>query len=148
MQLFMGHIVSCLHFIERENIFSSYVSSTQFFFLKLGLCLFIYPHPFYFSQKLFFLKLVLFFLFLQGEKFFLNLVVRRGSCCSSQGELSLFHIELNCLCSLDSLFSLILFWICLLFIELSLSIRDKKGEIKMKCGNPVCFVQGRYIDCL
>ena len=33
------------------------------------------------------------------------------------------------LCSLDSLFSLILYCICLLFIELSLSIRDKKGEI-------------------
>ena len=55
-----------------------------FFFLKkLGLCLFIYPHPLYFSPKLFFPKLVLFFLFLQGEKFFFNF-------CGSQGELLLF----------------------------------------------------------
>ena len=78
-------IVPCLHFIERQNIFSSCVSSTQFFKKKrkLGLCLFIYPHPLYFSPKLFFPKLVLFFLFLQGEKLFFNL-------CGSQGELLLF----------------------------------------------------------
>ena len=31
------------------------------------------------------------------------------------------------MCSLDSFFSLILYCICLLFNELSLSIRDKKG---------------------
>ena len=85
LQLFMGHIVPYLHFIERENIFSSCVSSTQFFFFfkKLGLCLFIYPHPLYLSPKLFFPKLVLFFQFLQGEKSFFNL-------CGSQGELLLF----------------------------------------------------------
>ena len=110
-------------FIERENIFSSCVSSTQFFFLflKLGLCLFIYPHPFYFSPKLFFLKLVLFFLFLQGEKFFLTFVVLRGSCYSSQGELSLFSLTL-----------LRMFSIYLL-IRQSLSICDKKGETQMTC---------------
>ena len=34
------------------------------FFKKLGLCLFIYLQPLYFSLKLFFPKLVLFFLFL------------------------------------------------------------------------------------
>ena len=120
MQLFMGHIVPCLHFIERENIFSSCVSSTQFFF-KLGLCLFIYPQPLYFSSKLFFPKLVLFFLFLQGEKFFLTFVVLRGSCCSSQGELSLFCLTL-----------LRIFAVYLL-IRQSLSIRDKKGETQMTC---------------
>ena len=121
MQLFMGHIVLCLHFIERENIFSSCVSSTQFFFKKLGLCLFIYPHPFYFSPKLFFPKFVLFFLFLQGGNCFLTFVVLKGSCCSSQGELSLFSLTLLCM-----------FYVYLM-IRQSLSIRDKKGETQMTC---------------
>ena len=126
MQLFMGHIVPCLHFFERENIFSSCVSSTQFFF-KLGLYLYIYPHPPFFSKTIFLKTCFVFPIFIGGE-IFLTFVVLRGSCCSSQGELSLF--------------SLILYCVCLLFIELSLSIRDKKGEIQMKCGNPGCFVQG------
>ena len=68
----------------KERIFFLHVYHQLSFFFKLGLCLFIYPHPFYFSLKLFFPKLVLFFLFLQGEKsFFFNL-------CGSQGELLLF----------------------------------------------------------
>ena len=123
MQLFIGHIMPCLHFIERENIFSSCVSSTQFFFFffKLGLCLFIYPHPFFFSPKLFFPKFVLFFLFLQEEIFFLTFVVLRGSCCSSQGELSLFSLTL-----------LHMFSVYLL-IRQSLSIYDNKGETQMTC---------------
>ena len=67
-----------------ERIFFLHVyPQLSFFFLKLDLCLFIYPHSFYFSPKLFFPKLVLFFLFLQGEKLFFNL-------CGSQGELLLF----------------------------------------------------------
>ena len=68
-------------FIERENIF--FMCILNLVFLKLGLCLFLYPHPLYYSPKLFFPKLVLFFLFLQGEKLFFNL-------CGSQGELLLF----------------------------------------------------------
>ena len=64
-------------FIKRKNIFSSCVSSTQFFF-KLGLCLFIYPHPLYFSPKL-----VLFFSYFYRGEFFFNL-------CGSKGELLLF----------------------------------------------------------
>ena len=67
-----------------ERIFFLHVyPQLSFFFKKLDLCLFIYPHSFYFSPKLFFPKLVLFFLFLQGEKLFFNL-------CGSQGELLLF----------------------------------------------------------
>ena len=50
-------------FIERENIFLHVYPQLSFFF-KLGLCLFLYPHSLYFSPKLFFPKLVLFFLFL------------------------------------------------------------------------------------
>ena len=46
---------------KREYFFHVY---HQLSFFKLGLCLFIYPQPLYFSSKLFFPKLVLFFLFL------------------------------------------------------------------------------------
>ena len=115
--------------LKERIFFSSCVSSTQFFFLNL-VCVFLFiPTLFIFSPKLFFPKLVLFFLFLQGEKFFFNL-------CGSQGELLFFiggvvSILLQSYivyCSLDSLFSLILYCVCLLFIELSLSIRDKNGE--------------------
>ena len=74
---------------------------------------------FYLSPKLFFPKLILFFLFLQGENFFLTFVVLKGSCCSSQGELSLFSLTLLCM-----------FYVYLL-IRQSLSIRDKKGETQM-----------------
>ena len=61
------------------------------------------------------------------------------------------------MCFLDSLFSLIVYCVCLLFIELSLSIRDKKGEILMKCENiwesclfclgrvEIVFDRGRYL---
>ena len=102
----------------KEGIFFLHVyPQLSFFFLKkLGLCLFIYPQPLYFSPKL-----VLFFLFLQGEKLFLTFVVLRGSCCSSQGELSLFSLTL-----------LRIFSVYLL-IRQSLSIRDKKGETQMTC---------------
>ena len=129
----------------KERIFFLHVYP-QLSFLSLVCVSFFSPPP-KLSPTLFFPQLVLFFLFLQGGKVFLTFVVLRGSCCSSQGESSLFSIKFV-LCSLDSLFSLILYCVCLLFIELSLSIRDKKGEIQLKCGNSVCFVQGRYIDCL
>ena len=114
MQLFMGHIVPCLHFIERENIFFLHVYPQLSFFKKLDLCLFIYTYLLYFFPKLFFPKLFLFFLFLQGEKFSLNL-------CGSQGELSLFSLTL-----------LRMFSVYLL-IRQSLSIHDKKGETQMTC---------------
>ena len=109
-------IVPCLHFIERQNIFSSCVSSTQFKKKKTWFVSFIYPHPLYFSPKLFFPKLVLFFLFLQGEKLFFNR-------CGSLGELLLFIGEVVSI----SLTLLRMFSVYLL-IRQSLSIRDKKGE--------------------
>ena len=151
MKLFMGHIVPYLHFIERENIFSSCVSSTQFFFffLKLGLCLFIYPHPLYLSPKLFFPKLVLFFQFLQGEKSFFNL-------CGSQGELLLFiggvvsifyRVELFCV-------PLILYFL-LSFIAYVYSLLSclcqyltKRGRSRGNVGILFVLFRGRYIDCL
>ena len=111
----------------KEIIFFLHVYPQLSFFFKLDLCLFLYPTPFifpqplYFSPTLFFPKLVLFFLFLQGGKFFLTFVVLRGSCCSSQGELSLFSLTL-----------LRIFSVYLL-IRQSLSIRDKKGETQLTC---------------
>ena len=46
---------------------------------------------------------------------FTTSTVYKGSCCSSQGELPLFSIELILLCSLGSLLSLILYYVYLLF---------------------------------
>ena len=145
MQLFMGNIVPCLHFIERENIFFFMCILNLVFFLKLGLCLFFIPTPFIFPQNCFSQNLFCFSYFYRGRKVFFYLggvvTLHKGSC--------LYFIQsLIVLCFLDSFFSLILYCVYLLFIELSLLIRDKKGEIQMKCGNFVCFVQGRYIDCL
>ena len=139
MQLFMGHIVSSLYLLKERIFF--FMCILNLVFLSL-VCVFFSPPP-KLSPTLFFPQLVLFFLFLQGEKsFFLNL-------CCSQGELLLFiggvasisyRVELFCVPLI--FFSLILYCECFLFNELSLSIRDKKGEIQMKCGNPVCFVYG------
>ena len=129
-------------FIERDNIFLHVYP--QLSFLSFVCVSFFSPPPKLFPT-LFFPQLVLFFLFLQGEKSFFYLggvvTLHKGGC--------LYFIQsLIVLCFLDSFFSLILYCVYLLFIELSLLIRDKKGEIQMKCGNFVCFVQGRYIDCL
>ena len=83
MQLFVGHIVPCLHFIERENIFSSCVSSTQFFFKNWFVSFYLSP-PLLFFPKIVFPKTCFVFpIFIRGEKFFFNL-------CGSQGELLLF----------------------------------------------------------
>ena len=108
MQLFMGHIVPCLYFIEKENIFSSSVSSTQFFsFLNLA-CVFLFiPTPFIFPQNCFSQNLFCFSYFIGGEIFFI------------QGELSLFS------------FILLRMFSVYLLIRQSLSIRDKKGETQM-----------------
>ena len=93
------------------------------FFLKTWfVCPFIYPHPLYFSPKLFFPKTCFVFpIFIGGEKFFLTFVILMGRCYSSQGELSLFSLTL-----------LRMFSVYLL-IRQSLSIRDKKGETQMTC---------------
>ena len=134
MQLFMGHIVSCLHFIERENIFSSCVFSTQFFFLNL-VCVFLFiPTPFIFPQNCFSQILFCFSYFYKGEIFF-NL-------CGSQGELLLFiegvvsifyRVELFCI-------PLILYFL-LSFIAYVYSLLSclcqyvtKRGKIQMNYG--------------
>ena len=117
MQLFMGHTVPCLHFIERENIFSSCVSSTQFFFKTWFMSFYLSSPPLFFPKTCF-----VFPIFMGGEIFF-NLCGSQGSCCSSQRELFLFSLTLLRMFSIYHL------------IRQSLSIHDKRGEIQMKCEN-------------
>ena len=140
----MGHIVSCLHFIERENIFSSCVSSTQFF-LKNLVCVFLFiPTPFIFPQNFF-----CFSYFYRGRKVFFNL-------CGSQGELLLFiggvvsifyRIELFCL-------PLILYFL-LSFIAYVYSLLSclcqyvtKRGRSRLNVRILFVLFRGRDFDCL
>ena len=120
----MGHIVPCLHFIDRENIFSSCVSSTQFFFFfkkKTWFVSFYLSPPLLFFPKTVFPKTCFVFPIFIGGEIFLTFVVLRGSCCSSEGELSLFSLTL-----------LHMFSVYLL-IRQTFSICDKKGETQMNC---------------
>ena len=74
------------------------------------------PPPLFFSKTVFPKTYFVFPIFIGGEIFFLTFVALRGSCCSSQGELSLFSLTLLCMFSVY------------LLIRQTLSIRDKKGE--------------------
>ena len=79
MQLFMGHIVPCLYFIERDNIFSLCVSST--FFLKFGVCVFYLSlPPLIFPKTVFPKTCFVFLIFIRGEACLLTYVIHRGSC--------------------------------------------------------------------
>ena len=123
MQLFMSHIVSSLHLLK-ERIFVFMCNLIFFFFFKLGLCVFNFPHLLNFPQNCFpqncfYQNLFCFSYFYRGRNLFLTFVALRGSCF------------------LDSLFPLILCCVCFFvysLIGLSLSIRDKKGEKQMKFG--------------
>ena len=128
-------------FIERQNIFLHVYPQLSFFFLNL-VCVFLFiPTPLFFPKTFFPKNCFIFPIFIRGE-IFLTFFVLRGSCCSSQGELSLFS------------FTLLRMFSVYLLIRQSLSIRDKKGEKQMKRGNLVCFVvRGsflyvRAIDCI
>ena len=57
-----SHSVMFAFYWKREYFF--FMCIINLVFVKLGLCLCIYPHPLYFSRTLFFPQLVLFFLFL------------------------------------------------------------------------------------
>ena len=111
MQLFMGHIVPCLHFIEKENIFSSCVSSILFFLKTWFVSFYLSLPPLFFLKTVFPKTYFIFSIFIGGEIFF-NL-------CGSQGELFLFSVTLL------RMFSVYL------QIRQSLSIHDKKGETQM-----------------
>ena len=118
MQLFMGHIVSSLHLLKERIFFFMCILNLVF---KFGVCVFLFPISEIFPETVF-PKTCVFSYFDRGRSLFLSFILHRGSCLY-------FLASWIVLCSLDSLFSLILYCICLLFIELSLSIRDKKGEI-------------------
>ena len=129
MQLFVGHIVSSLHLLKERIFFFMCILNLVSFKKNLVYVFLFIPTPFIIPQNCFSQNLFCFSYFYRGRSFFLTFVVLRGSCCSSKGELSLFHIELNCLMfPWFSIFSYP-YCVCLLFIELSLSICDKKGEI-------------------
>ena len=55
-------------FIERENIFLHVYPQLNFF--KLGLCVFIYPHPLNFPQNCFSNTCFVFPIFIRGEACF------------------------------------------------------------------------------
>ena len=131
MQLFMGHIVSSLHILKERIFFFKWILIFFFFFFfKFGLCLFIYPHLLNFPLNCFFQNLFCFSFFYRGGSLSLIFVVhRRELLLFIKGVASIFYrvqlfffffplvlFFLSCLLSLYSLF------------ELSLSIRDKKGE--------------------
>ena len=109
----------------KERIFFLHVYPQLSFFFKNLVCVFLFiPTPFIFPQNCFSQNLFCFSYFYRGRSLFFNL-------CCSQGELSLFSIELNCFVFLYfSIFSysLLRMFSVDLLIELSLSIRDKKGE--------------------
>ena len=108
MQLFMGHIVPCLYFIERENIFSSCISSTWFFFKKTWFVSFYLSPPLLFFPKTVFPKNCFVFpIFIGGEKFSFNLY-------GSQGELLLFIGGVISIFYRVELFCLLLILYCLL----------------------------------
>ena len=108
MQLFMGHIVPCLYFIERENIFSSCISSTWFFFKKTWFVSFYLSPPLLFFPKTVFPKNCFVFpIFIGGEKFSINLY-------GSQGELLLFIGGVISIFYRVELFCLLLILYCLL----------------------------------
>ena len=77
MQLFMGHIVSCLHLLKEKIFFFMCILNLVF---QFGLCLFIYPHLLNFFQNFFSQNLFCFSYFYRGRNFFLTFVVHRGSC--------------------------------------------------------------------
>ena len=123
-----SHSAMFAFYWKREYFFFMCILNLVFFLNLVCVFLFI-PTPFIFPQNCFSQNLFCFSYFYRGRKVFLTFVVLRGSCCSPKGELSLFHIELNCFVfPWFSIFSYP-YCVCLLFIELSLSIRDKKGEI-------------------
>ena len=100
MHLFMGHIVSNLHILkERIFVFKCILS----LIFKFGLYLFSFPHLLNFSQNLF-----CFSYFYRRRKLFFK--------TNAIGGVALLILYFLLLCTVY------------LFIGLSLSIRDKKGE--------------------
>ena len=139
-----SHSAMFAFFWQRKYFFFMCILNIVFFFFfkkKLGLYLFIYPHPFIFLQNYFSQNLFCFSYFYRG----INFVYL----CYSQGELFLFirgvvsifyRVELFCL-------PLILYFL-LSFIAYVYSLLGclcqyvtKRGRSRWTMGeNPVCFV--------
>ena len=100
--------------------------------LKNLVCVFSFiPTLFIFPQNCFSQNLFCFSYFYRGRIFFfLTFVVLRGSYCFSQGELSLFFIELNCFVfSWFSIFSYLLFPMFTLYWVVFVNAWQKGGDL-------------------
>ena len=102
MQLFMGHIVPCLYFIERENFFLHVYPQLRFFvFFKNLVCVFLFiPTPLFFSKTIFPKTCFVFPIFI-GEKFFLPLLFLGGVVALHRGS-CLYFLLLCCICFLST----------------------------------------------
>ena len=76
MQLFIGHIVSCLHLLKEIIFFFMCILNLIFF--KFGLCVFIFSRLLNFSQNCFSQHLFCVSYFYRGRSLFLTFVVHRG----------------------------------------------------------------------
>ena len=106
-------------FIERENIFSSCVSSTLFFFKTWDVSFYLSPTPLFFPKTCF-----VFPIFIGGEIFFQPLWFLGGVVALHKGS-CLYFLLLRCVCFLST------FWLGSLCQYVT-----KKGRHRW----PVCFV--------
>ena len=126
----------------KERIFFLHVYPQLNFFLVWFVCFYFSPPPLFFPKTVFPKTCFVFPIFRMGEIFF-NL-------CGSQGELLLFIVGVVSIFYRFELFCVpLILYFLLSFIAYVYSLLSclcqyvtKKGEIQMKCGNPVCFVQG------
>ena len=108
MQLFMGHIVSCLHLLKKRIFFLHVYPQLSFFFKKTWFVSFYLSPPLLFFPKTVFPKTCFVFpIFIGGEVFF-NPLLFIGGVVSILYRAGFF-------CFLDSLFSLDFCCVCFLF---------------------------------
>ena len=128
MQLFMGHIVPCLHFIERENIFLQVYPQLSFFFKTWFVSFYLSP------SLLFFLKTIFpktYFVF----PIFIGRVVSIS-----------YRVELFCVPLIFFLLSFIAYVYSLMSCLCQYVTR--KGRSGWNVGILFVLFRGRYIDCL
>ena len=111
MQLFMGHIVSCLHLLKERIFFFMCIINLVF---KFGLCLFTFPFRLNFSQNIFCFSHIIgrekfFFFFLNFSCSYKALLLFIGGVVSISYKFELF-------CVLFFLYFLLLYCVCFLFI--------------------------------
>ena len=133
--IYRSHNAMFAFYWKREYFFLLCILNLVFFF-KLGLCLFIYPHPLYFPQNLF-----CFSYFYRGRNFFYPLWFLGGVVSIS------YRVELFCV-------PLILYFL-LSFIAYVYSLLSclyqyvtKRGRSRWNVGILFVLFRGRYIGCL